>query len=162
MTIKPGDTLPDATFSKIGAKGPEMVSLSDLSQGKKLVLFGLPGAFTRTCSAAHLPSFIRTADALRAKGVDHIVCVSVNDPFVMKAWDDASGAAEAGIELLADGDAAFTKAIGMAFSAPQIGFIDRSKRYSAYIENGVVKVLNPEPEGGGCEISAGETLLEQI
>jgi len=160
--MKIGDHLPEATFSRIGEMGPEMVSLASLSKGKKLVLFGLPGAFTRTCTAAHLPSFIRTADAFREKGVDHIVCLSVNDPFVMKAWDKDMGAAEAGVELLADGDASFTKAIGMDFSAPKVGFIDRSKRYSAYIEDGVVTIFNPEPPEGGCDISAGETLLEQI
>ncbi|MBZ0128638.1 MAG: peroxiredoxin [Rhodobacteraceae bacterium] len=162
MTIKVGDTLPDATFTQFGDKGITPVSLGDLAKGKKLVLFGLPGAFTGTCSARHLPSFMNTAEAFRAKGVDHIVCVSVNDPFVMNAWDKASGASGAGVQLVADGDGSFARAIGMAFSNPKIGFLDRCKRFAAYAEDGVIKVWNPEPEGGACEISAGETLLEQI
>jgi peroxiredoxin len=160
--ITVGDTLPEATLTRVGEKGPEPVKVSDLTTGKKLAVFGLPGAFTRTCSAAHLPSFIRTAEQFRAKGVDHIVCVSVNDPFVMKAWDDQHGAAAAGVELLADGMAELTKAMGLEFSAPAIGFVDRCKRFSAYVEDGVVKSLNLETEAGACDLTAGETLLEQI
>ncbi len=162
MTIAVGDTLPDGTLVRIGENGPETVSLADLSAGKKLVLFGLPGAFTRTCSSAHLPGFVRNADAFRAKGVDHIVCMSVNDPFVMQAWDDVQGAAKAGVELLADGDSSVTKALDLAFSAPALGFIDRCKRFSAYIEDGTIKVLNFETEAGTCDLTAAESLLAQI
>jgi len=162
MVLSVGDTLPQASFSRFTGTGLEAVSLKDLANDQKLVIFGLPGAFTRTCSATHLPSFIRTADAFRAKGVDHIVCVSVNDPFVMKAWDDASGASDAGVELLADGDSSFTKAIGLEFTVAPTGFINRCKRFSAYVENGVVKILNLETTSGECDISAGQTLLDQI
>lgn len=162
MTISTGDSLPDATLSRFGENGLESVSLQSLTKGKKVVILGLPGAFTRTCSATHLPSFIRTADAFRAKGVDHIICISVNDPFVMHAWDVDQGASEAGVDLLADGDASLTKALGLEFSAAQVGFIDRCKRFSAYAEDGVVKVLCFEEEAGVCDLTAGETLLEQI
>lgn len=162
MTLSTGDHLPDATLSRIGEGGPEQVTIRELSGGKKLVLFGLPGAFTRTCSAAHLPSFIRTAQVFRDKGVDHVVCISVNDPFVMKAWDDAMGASIAGIDMLADGDSSFTKAAGFEFTMPAFGFIDRCKRFSAYAEDGVVKVLNFETKAGTCDLTAGETLLSQI
>lgn len=162
MTIEVGTNLPEANLAKVGENGPEFVKLSSLSAGKKLVIFGLPGAFTRTCSATHLPSFIRTADAFRAKGVDHIICISVNDIYVMKEWDKAQNAAAAGVELYADGDASLTKALGLAFSTPAIGFVDRCKRFSAYVEDGTVKVLHFENKAGVCDLTAGETLLAEI
>ncbi len=162
MTISVGDKLPDATLGFIGETGPETVSLSSLSAGQSLVIFGLPGAFTRTCSATHLPSFIRSSEAFRTKGVDHIVCLSVNDPFVMKAWDEATGASIAGIKMLADGDSTFTRAAGLEFSAPALGFINRCKRFSAHVEDGRIKVLNFETQAGVCDLTAGETLLAQI
>lgn len=162
MTIEVGSNLPEASLSRVGEKGPEVVSLSSLTKGKKTVIFGLPGAFTRTCSATHLPSFIRTADAFRAKGVDHIICISVNDLFVMKAWDINAGASAAGVELLADQDASLTKALGLNFSTPQIGFFDRCKRFSAYVEDNKVKVLHFETKAGVCDLTAGETLLAEI
>ncbi len=162
MVISVGDLLPEISFSHIADDKLETMSLKSLTRGTKLVLFGLPGAFTQTCSALHLPGFIQVAQALRAKGADHIVCMSVNDPFVMKAWDDAQGASLAGIMMLADGDSSATKALGLEFSAPQIGFVDRCKRFSAYIDNGVVKVMNFETKPGVCEFTSGETLLAQI
>lgn len=162
MTISIGDKLPEATLLHMGANGAEAVKLSDKLKGRKVVIFGLPGAYTGTCSTAHVPSFIRTAGKFAEKGVDEIICVAVNDPFVMKAWGEATGAAAAGITMLGDADSSFTKAIGMAFSAPAIGFFDRSKRYSLYAEDGVVKQLNLEESPGACEISAGETLLGQL
>ena len=116
MTIKPGDTLPDATFSRMGADGPEQVALGDLTKGRKVVLFAVPGAFTPTCHSAHVPSFIRTKDEFAAKGVDEIICLSVaTTRSCMKAWGDATGAAEAGLTLLSDGTGAFTAEIGMKF-----------------------------------------------
>ncbi|HBN30768.1 MAG TPA: peroxiredoxin [Rhodobacteraceae bacterium] len=162
MIIAVGTKLPEANLGRVGEKGPEAIALSSLSKGKKLVIFGLPGAFTSTCSKTHLPSFIRTADAFRAKGVDHIVCFSVNDVYVMKAWDDASGGGAAGIELYADGDASLTKALGLDFSAPAVGFIDRCKRFSAYVVDGEVKILHFETQAGVCDFTAGETLLAEI
>lgn len=162
MTISVGSQLPDATFLQFGADGPKEVPLGPLLDGKKVVIFGLPGAFTRTCSAAHVPSFIRNMDALRAKGVDRVICCAVNDPFVMHAWGESTGGTEAGITFLGDSGADFTKAIGMDFTAPAVGFYDRSKRFSALVENGVVTILNAEESPGECDISAAETLLDQM
>ena len=162
MAISKGDKLPDATFVKLGADGPEEVSLSSLTQGRKVVIFAVPGAFTPTCHSAHVPSFMRTKDAFAGKGVDEIICISVNDPFVMKAWGEATGAADAGITMLADPASAFTTAIGMNFDAPPVGLLARSKRYAMLVDNGVVTVLNEEASPGECEVSAGETLLEAV
>lgn len=162
MTIKAGDKLPEATLVRMGANGPEQVHLSELTAGRKVVIFGLPGAFTGTCTTAHVPSFIRTKGQFDAKGVDAIYCVSVNDPFVMGAWGESTGATAAGIGMLGDAAAEFTKAIGLDFSAPPIGLIDRSKRYAMYAEDGVVKVLQVEENAGVCTVSGGEALLEAI
>jgi peroxiredoxin len=162
MAISVGDRLPEATLVRIGASGPEQVDVAGLTKGRKVVIFAVPGAYTPTCHSAHVPSFIRTKDGFAAKGVDEIVCVSVNDPFVMKAWGEATGAAAAGISLLADAEGAFTKALGLDFSAPAVGLIGRSKRYALLAEDGVVKVLHLEESPGTCEISGGEALLAAI
>ncbi|WP_104017493.1 peroxiredoxin [Roseovarius nitratireducens] len=159
MTISTGDKLPDADLLKLGEGGPETVSLSALTKGRKVVIFAVPGAYTPTCSSAHVPSFIRTKDGFDAKGVDEIICVSVNDPFVMQAWGDATGAAKAGITMLGDPQGAFTKAIGMDFDAPPAGLIGRSKRYAMAVEDGRVTVLHVEESPGTCEATAGESLL---
>lgn len=161
MTIAIGSPLPEATLLKMGENGAEVVTLADRLKGRKVVIFGLPGAYTGTCSTAHVPSFMRTAKAFADKGVDEIICVSVNDPFVMKAWGEATGATAAGITMLADADASFTKALDLTFDLPQFGFFARSKRYSLLAEDGVVTQFNPEA-GPGCEISAGEHLLSQL
>ncbi|WP_293451564.1 peroxiredoxin [Planktotalea sp.] len=160
MTISKGDRLPASTLVQLGAEGPAPVALADKLAGRKVVVFAVPGAFTPTCHSAHVPSFIRTKDQFTAKGVDEIICVSVNDPFVMKAWGEATGATEAGITMLADSESAFTKAIGMDFEAPPAGLIARSKRYAMLVEDGVVTQLNEEESPGACEISAGEGLLD--
>ena len=162
MTIETGDTLPDATLLVMGEDGPIQVSLAEKLKDRKVVLFGLPGAYTGTCSTAHVPSFMITYDDFMAKGVDEIICVSVNDPFVMKAWGDNTRANDTGITMLADAESEFTTAIGMNFSAQPVGFVNRSKRYSMLVENGVIKILNAESNPGECEISAGETLLEAM
>ncbi len=162
MTIATGETLPEATFLEKGVEGVETVTGAALLRGRKVALFGLPGAYTGTCSTLHVPSFIRVADALRAKGVDDIACVSVNDPFVMQAWGEATGAIPAGIRMLADPFSEFTTAIGLAFDAAPVGFQARSKRYAMLAEDGVVRILNVEASPGACEISAGETLLDAI
>jgi cytochrome c peroxidase len=161
MTLNVGDKLPDVTFPMMGAEGPEALTLFDRLAGRKVVIFALPGAFSRTCDAAHMPSFIRTKDAFAAKGVDEIMCLSVNDPFVMKAWGATTGADGAGITMIADAEGAFTKAVGMEFDAPVVGFYGRSKRYAMVVEDGVVTHLNIEPELG-CTISGGEALLEAM
>lgn len=162
MTLTVGEKLPAATLLKIGANGPEAVDLAALTAGRKVVIFAVPGAYTGVCTTAHVPSFIRTKPQFDARGVDEILCVSVNDPFVMAAWGEATGATAAGITLLADAEAAFTKAIGMDFSAPPVGLIDRSARYAMLVEDGVVTVLNREESPGVCELSAGEGLLAAL
>lgn len=162
MSISVGQQLPDSQFIKMGADGPEVVALASLLKGQRVVIFGLPGAYTGTCTTAHVPSFIRTADAFREKGVNHIICVSVNDPFVMQSWGATTGGLDAGIAFLADADASFTKAIGLNFTAPPVGFYDRSQRYALYAEDGEVRVLNVEEQAGACAVSAGEALLEAI
>jgi len=161
MTLSTGATLPDATLMQMGAEGPEAVALAGKLKDRKVVIFGLPGAYTGTCTTSHVPSFIRTKDDFAAKGVDEIICVSVNDPFVMGAWGDSTGASAAGITMLGDADASFTKAIGMDFSAPPVGLIDRSKRYAMIVENGVVTAIGEEASPGECDLSAGEALLAQ-
>lgn len=162
MTISVGDKLPEGNLMQMGANGPETVTLSSRVKGRKVVIFGLPGAYTGTCTTAHVPSFMRTADQFAAKGVDEILCVSVNDPFVMGAWGESTGASAAGIAMLGDADASLTKALGLAFSAPPVGLIDRSKRYALYAEDGVVKVLHVEESPGVCEASGGEALLAAL
>lgn len=162
MTISTGDKLPEATLMRLGASGPEEVSLSTLTRGRKVVIFAVPGAYTPTCSAAHVPSFIRTKAEFDAKGVEEIICISVNDPFVMKAWGEATGATEAGITMLADPQSAFTKAIGLDFDAPPAGLLARSKRYAMAVEDGTVTVLHVEESPGTCEATAGESLLAAI
>ena len=160
MTIATGDRLPEATFLEKGRRGSRRCRRRrGSSPGGRVVLFGLPGAFTGTCSTQHVPSFIRVADRLRAKGVDEIVCVAVNDPHVMLAWGEATGAGAAGIRMLADADGAFTRALGLDFDNPAAGLFGRSKRYSLLAEDGVVTVLNLETSRTDCELSGGETML---
>lgn len=158
MSISTGDTLPDATLLRMGRNGPEPVELASLTAGRKVVIFAVPAAFSTTCDAKHLPSFLRVRAALAEKGVDDIICISVNDPFVMGAWGESSGAAAAGIHMLGDSDATFTKAMGMNFTVPAIGFYDRSNRYALVAENGVVTLLQAD-QPGACDISTGESLL---
>jgi glutaredoxin/glutathione-dependent peroxiredoxin len=162
MTISTGDRLPEATLLRMGANGVEAVSTGDLTRGRRIALFGLPGAYTGTCSTLHVPSFMRTAEGFRAKGVDEIVCIATDTPHVMDAWGKATGGTEAGITFLADSGSALTRAMGLAFTVERIGFYDRTKRFSAMVEDGVVTRFNPEPPGSACELSAGETLLSQI
>lgn len=162
MTISVGDTLPEATLARMGDNGPEQVALSELTNGRKVVIFGLPGAYTGTCTTAHVPSFIRTRAGFADKGVDEVICLSVNDPFVMGAWGEATGATDAGITMLGDPAAELTKAMGLAFTAPPAGLYDRSKRYAMMVEDGTVKVLHLEESPGVCETSGGEALLAAI
>jgi len=162
MTLKVGDKLPSATFVKLNDDRPEAVSAASVFEGRSVVLFGLPGAYTGTCTTAHVPSFIRTIGDFKAKGVDAVICMSVNDPFVMDAWGKETGATEAGIEMLGDAEAEFTKAIGMEFSAPPAGLINRSKRFALYAVDGVVKVLHLEENPGVCDVSGGESMLAEI
>ncbi|PVA06312.1 peroxiredoxin [Thalassorhabdomicrobium marinisediminis] len=162
MTISVGDKLPDAMLVKMGEEGPEQISVSTLTEGRNVVLFGLPGAYTGTCTTAHVPSFIRTKDQFMERGVDEIICISVNDPFVMGQWGEDTGATEAGILMVGDPAAEFSKALGLTFSAPAAGLIDRSQRYAMLVMDGEVKVLNIEDSPGTCEASGGEGLLDEM
>lgn len=162
MTIEIGQDLPEATLLKMAAEGPAPVTLSALTKGRKVVIFGLPGAYTGTCTTAHVPSFMRNMDALTAKGVDEVICVSVNDPFVMGAWGEATGASAAGITMLGDADCNFTEALGLRFDAPPAGLIARSKRYALMAEDGVVKVFHAEENPGVCETSGGEAMVAAL
>lgn len=162
MNISTGDRLPVASFLERRGGATAEVTTEALFGGRKVALFAVPGAFTPTCHSAHVPSFIRTADAFKAKGVDEIACVAVNDPFVLEAWGEATGATKAGIRMLSDASATFTKAIGLDFDAPSAGFVSRSQRYAMLVEDGVVRVLHLEESRGQCEISGGEALLAAI
>ena len=162
MTLQEGDRMPEATLLEMTDDGPRQIDLSERLRGRKVVLFGLPGAFTPTCDSAHVPSFIRTRDDLMQQGVDEIICVAVNDPHVMRYWGRTSGATDAGIEMLSDADSSFTKAIGMEFTFEAAGFFDRSKRYALLAEDGVVKVLHLEEARGVCERTGGESMLAAI
>jgi glutaredoxin/glutathione-dependent peroxiredoxin len=161
MTITVGDRLPEVKLRIMTAEGPAAKSTSELFGGKKVALFGVPGAFTGTCSNAHLPGFLKQADALKAKGIDQIVVTAVNDVFVMEAWKRASGA-EGKIEFVADGNGEFATALGLTFDASGFGLGTRSKRYSMLIEDGVVKRLNVEESPGKVDVSSAEALLAQI
>lgn len=156
--IAVGDRLPDAQFQVMGPDGPVTVSLSDKTAGRRIVIVAVPGAFTPTCDGKHLPSFVRTKPQFDAKGIDEILCVSVNDAHVMRLWGETTGASAAGITMLADGDASFTKAMGLNFDKPEVGFHDRSRRYALVAEDGIITVLNLE-KPGECAISTGEELL---
>ncbi|MEO0883195.1 MAG: peroxiredoxin [Pseudomonadota bacterium] len=159
MPIQIGDKLPDVTFMEATENGPEPRRTEDVFAGKTVALFAVPGAFTPTCSAKHLPSFVDHADQLRAKGVDDIICTSVNDAFVMGEWAKSSEAD--GIRMLADGNGAFAKAIGLELDASGFGMGSRSQRYSMLVEDGTVTQLNVE-DGPAFEVSSGDYLLAQL
>jgi peroxiredoxin len=160
MTINVGDKMPKGQFTRMGANGPEPVSTDNLFGGKKVVLFSVPGAFTPTCSAKHLPGFINNFDQLKAKGVDTIACMAVNDVFVMKAWGESSKAAGK-IEMLADGNGDYARALGLELDASKFGMGQRGKRFSVIVQDGVVKSLNVEPPGE-FGVSSAEAALKQL
>lgn len=167
MTIKIGEKLPEGTLAEFievesagCSLGPNSFNVSDLVKGKKIVIFGLPGAYTPTCSAQHVPGYVAHAADFKAKGVDEIWCTAVNDAFVMGAWgrdQKANGV----VRMMADGNAAFCKALGLDADFTKFGMGTRSQRYSMLVEDGVVKQLNIE-EGGKFEVSSAETMLAQL
>jgi glutaredoxin/glutathione-dependent peroxiredoxin len=161
MPIKVGDRLPDSRFRVMSAEGPAWKTTGELFKGKKVVLFGVPGAFTGTCHKNHIPGFIDNAETFKKKGVDMIAVTGVNDHFVMEAWREASGAGDK-LEFLADGNAEFAKAIDMAVDASGNGMGTRSRRYAMLLEDGVVKQLNIEEMPGKVEISSAENLLKTL
>ena len=160
MTIKIGDRLPQATFMTMTAEGPRPVTTDDVFKGAKVAVLALPGAFTPTCSARHLPGYKDHVADFRAKGVAKIVCISVNDVFVMGAWAKDQGITVE-VSLLADGNADFTRAIGLEFDGSKFGMGVRSQRYSMLVDDGVVTQLNVE-EGGEFKVSAADYLLGQL
>jgi peroxiredoxin len=160
MTIKVGDTLPAATFMTSTAEGPAPITADELFKGKTVALFAVPGAFTPTCSAKHLPGFKDHAADLKAKGVDTIACVSVNDVFVMKAWGKDQGITDE-VLLLADGNGDFTRTLGLDFDGSKFGMGARSQRYSLIAKDGVVTTLNVE-EGGEFKVSSADYMLGQL
>ena len=160
MTIKVGDKMPKGQFTRMGANGPEPVSTDDLFGGKKVVLFSVPGAFTPTCSAKHVPSYLAAYDKLTAKGVDTIACMSVNDAFVMGAWGRDQHTDDK-VRMLADGSAAYTKALGLELDLTARGMGVRCQRFSMLVDDGVVKTLNIEAPGK-FDVSGGETMLSQL
>lgn len=160
MTIKVGDSIPSATLTKVTADGPAPVTTADFFGGRTVALFSVPGAFTPTCSAKHLPGFVGNADAIRSHGVDEIACLSVNDAFVMAAWGES---AQAGgmVTMLADGSAEFTKALGLEMDASKFGMGIRGQRFSMLVKDGVVAELNVE-QPGAFEVSSAEYLMRQL
>jgi len=161
MSIAKGDSLPDATFRVLGPEGIESMSTSDVFGGKKIVLFAVPGAFTPTCHLKHLPGFIEAVDKFKEKGVDQVVCVAVNDPFVLNAWGEVAGA-KGKITILSDGNGEFTMKIGMEFDGSGVGLGTRSKRYAMVVDDGVVQVLHTEDSPGVCEVSSAEAVLKEL
>ena len=160
MAIKEGDRLPDATFMTYVPEGPRPITTDEVFKGKRVALLAVPGAFTPTCSAKHLPGFKEKAAELRGKGIDAIACVSVNDVFVMKAWGADQGVGE-DIIMLADGNGAFTKDIGLDMDASKFGMGPRSQRYSMIVNDGVIEKLNVEAPGE-YQASSAETMLGQL
>lgn len=162
MTITVGDRIQPSTVLHMGENGPEEIDIAKHISGKRVVIFGLPGAYTSTCTMAHLPSFIRTHDAFLEKGIDEIICIAVNDVHVMDHWGNTTGAKAAGITMLADWSSAFGQSIGLTFDAPPVGYIQRIARCAMIVNDGVVEVLQVEEGRGVCEMTAGETLLEMV
>jgi peroxiredoxin len=160
MTIKVGDKIPSATLMQMKDGGPKPVKTDDLFAGKKVVLFALPGAFTPTCSAKHLPSFVQNADAIKAKGIDTIACVSVNDAFVMGAWGEQQKVGDK-IMMLGDGNGDLTRALGLEMDGSRFGMGKRSQRFAMIVDNGVVTKLNVE-EPGAFAVSSAEHVLTQL
>jgi peroxiredoxin len=160
MSIKVGDKLPDATFMEMTADGPAPCTTADVFGGKTVALFAVPGAFTPTCSAKHLPGFVEKLDDLKGKGVDDVVCTSVNDVFVMGAWGKSAGA-DGKVRMLADGNGTFAKALGLEMDGSGFGMGQRSQRYSMIVKDGVVTELNVE-QGGEFKVSSADYMLEQL
>ena len=158
MTIKVGDKIPSVTLKQLGASGMQDLSTDSVFGGKKVVMFAVPGAFTPTCSAKHLPGYVQNLKNFKSQGVE-VACLSVNDPFVMKAWSDAQKAE--GVTMLADGNCSFTKALGLEMDGAGYGLGQRCQRFALYAENGVVKALSVE-KAGAFEVSSAEAMLKAI
>jgi Peroxiredoxin len=161
MTIQIGDRIPAATLAQATAEGPRPVSTGEIFDGKTVALFAVPGAFTPTCSARHLPGFKDNLEAIRAKGVDTVACIAVNDAFVMKAWAESQGIEDGSIVMLADGNGELTRALGLTLDGSGFGLGERSQRYSMLVKDGTVIQLNIE-QGGEFKVSSAEHLMAQL
>jgi peroxiredoxin len=160
MAIKIGDRMPSGTLTLATKEGPQKVSVEEFFKGKRIVLFSVPGAFTPTCDAKHLPGFVERAADLRAKGVDTIACIAVNDAFVMKAWGKSQNC-DGKVEMIADGNAEYTKALGLEMDASGFGMGTRGQRFALVVDDGVVKHVNVEAKGE-FKVSSAESVLEQL
>lgn len=156
-TIREGDALPAASLLHATESG--VATLDPAALPGRIALFGVPGAFTGTCTNRHLPSFMRNVEAFRARGVERVICVTVADPFVCDAWSKQTGAGAAGVEVVADADGAFARALGLSFDNPAFGMYGRCKRFAMLVKDGRVEALNLEEKPGTCELTAGEALL---
>lgn len=161
MPIKVGEKLPSATFRVMTAEGPKPRTVDDVFKGKKVALFGVPGAFTPTCSNLHMPSFLKNVEAFKGKGVDTIAVTGVNDVFVMEAWKKASGA-DGKVDFLADGNGEFAKGVDLAFDGSAAGLGTRVRRFSMLVDDGVVKSVHVEEAPGKCEVTSGDALLKDV
>jgi len=161
MAIKVGDKIPSGNFGTMKSDGPSSISTDEVFKGKRVVLFSVPGAFTPTCSKTHLPGFVQNATALRAKGIDTLACLAVNDVFVMDAWSKGAGA-DGKVLMLADGNATFTKALGLELDASGFGMGTRGQRFALVAKDGVVEKLMVEPSAGQCTVSGGESILSSL
>ncbi len=158
MTIAIGDTIPSVTIKHLGASGMEDLNIADYIKGKKVVIFAVPGAFTPSCTEQHLPGYIKHAKDIKDKGVDEIICIAMNDPFVMKHWGEAAGA-KGNVTMIPDGNGEFTKAVGMDFDGSGFGLATRSKRYAMVVENGEVKSLKVEEKPSDVELSGAQACM---
>lgn len=159
MSIKAGDTIPACTLKTMGTEGPVDITTDEIFQGKKVLLFAVPGAFTPGCTISHLPGYVVNADKIKAKGVDTIACMAVNDAFVMDAWGKSQNAEE--LLMLADGNAEFTRALGLEMDASGFGLGTRSQRFAMLVEDGVVQHLNVE-DGPGVDVSSADSMMQVL
>jgi peroxiredoxin len=160
MSINVGDRLPEVTFMKATSEGPQPISSADYFKGRRIALFSVPGAFTPTCSARHLPGFVERAEELKAKGVDEIACTAVNDAFVMGAWAESAGASET-VTMLSDGNGEFAEALDLSMDGSKFGMGKRGKRYSMVVNDGVVEQINVE-EPGAYNVSSADYMIERL
>lgn len=160
MSIKVGDRLPKSTLVKATPDGPQPIDSEEYFKGRRIAIFSVPGAFTPTCSARHLPGFVDRSEDLKAKGVDEIACVAVNDAFVMQAWGESAGASDK-VTMLADGNGEFARALGLTMDGSKFGLGERGSRWSAIVDDGVVEQLNVE-EPGAFNVSSADYLIERL
>lgn len=161
MPVQIGDSLPNAILRRLTDGGPQEIAVADFCRGRKIVIFAVPGAFTPTCHRDHMPTYLEHADALRAKGIDEIACIAVNDMFVLDAWSKALDAAGK-VTILSDGNGEFTQAVGLSFDGSGFGLGTRSKRYAMVVDDGVVQALEVEESPGACTVTKADSILAKL